>query len=173
MSNKTLKNQPNEIKSAPSPKKHVPVARSPKRLLLAILVILFGAYILVGGITNLLDNKSRLVAPSGTVSIEIVYSAEERQLGLSDRPSIGDDEGMLFVFDEAALNNCFWMKDMQFPIDMVWLDEDKKVITVIESVDPSTYPESFCPESLAKYGLELQSAQAKVLGIEPGEKLRF
>jgi uncharacterized membrane protein (UPF0127 family) len=173
MSNKTLKNQPNEIKSAPSPGTHVPVARSPKRLVLAILVILFGAYILVGGVANLLDNKSRLVAPSGTLSIEIVDSTEERRLGLSGRSSIGDDEGMLFVFDEAALTNCFWMKDMQFPIDMVWLDEDKKVITVIESVDPSTYPESVCPESPAKYGLELQSAQAKVLGIEPGEKLRF
>jgi uncharacterized membrane protein (UPF0127 family) len=125
------------------------------------------------GIAGLLDNKSRLIAPSGVVSIETVDSPEARTLGLSNRASIDENAGMLFVFDETVDTNCFWMKDMQFAIDMVWLDDDKKVVTVEESVEPSTFPKSFCPESAAKYGLEIQAKQANKLGIVPGETLKF
>ena len=168
-----LKNQQNETKSEPSSRSSVTKQRSPKRLLLAIAIILFGLFILVNGIVGLFDSKSRLVAPSGVITIEIVDTPAERQLGLSGRSSIGENEGMMFVFETVSMNNCFWMKDMQFPIDMIWLDEDREVITVERSVEPISFPESFCPESSAKYGLEIQANRADELGIVPGETVRF
>jgi len=147
--------------------------RNPKRLLFALAIIAFGIFIMAGGIVGLLDNKSRLIAPAGTIIIETVNTPETRTLGLSGRDFIGDNEGMLFVFETATIENCFWMKDMQFAIDMIWLDQDRKVITVEQSVDPSTFHESFCPDSVATYGLEVQANRADELGIVPGETLRF
>ena len=142
-------------------------------MLFALVIVAFGIYILISGIIGLTDNRSRLIAPDGTITIETVDTPKQRQLGLSGRSAIDNDEGMMFVFDNISGTNCFWMKDMQFAIDMVWLDADKKVVTVTESVAPETYPESFCPESGAKYGLELKEYRANELGIVQGEELRF
>jgi uncharacterized membrane protein (UPF0127 family) len=56
---------------------------------------------------------------------------------------------------------------------MVWVDDEKKVVTVEKNVAPETYPQSFCPSSPAKYGLELPSGDAAKLGIEKGVSLQF
>jgi len=147
--------------------------KSPARLLFGIALLLFGAYVLYGGITGLADNKSRLTASKGTLTIETVDSDSSRAQGLSGRSSIGDNEGMLFIFDETVDTNCFWMKDMQFSIDMVWLNEKKEVVTVIPEVAPETFPESFCPTQPAKYGLEIAASRAEELEIKLGQELRF
>jgi uncharacterized membrane protein (UPF0127 family) len=65
------------------------------------------------------------------------------------------------------------MKDMLFSIDMIWLDEAKRVITIKEGVAPETYPTTFCPDSAAKYGLEISSGGARRLGVSPGVRLAF
>ena len=148
-------------------------ARNPFRLYIGIALVFFGVLALVGGIIGLTDNRQRLIAPKGIITVEVVDTPETRQQGLSNRASLGDDEGMLFVFDDVSSNHCFWMKDMQFPIDMVWLDEEKRVINTFEFVEPSTYPQTFCPEGPAKYGLELYGYRAAEIGIVAGAQLRF
>lgn len=174
MSNKTQKNQPKETKSAPSSlSDQVKPERSPTRLLFALAIIIFGLFILVNGITGLTDNTSRLIAPGGNLDVEIVDTPEARTQGLSGRESIDEDEGMLFVFDATQSENCLIMRDMLIPIDMIWLGEDKKVITVKRNATPESYPEVFCPEAPAKYALEIKANRAEEIGIKPGEKLRF
>ncbi len=147
--------------------------KNPLGLWLGAALIAFGIFAVVNGIISLTDNKSRLVAPKGIITIETVETPEDKRIGLSGRASIGKNEGMLFTFDSAKTQNCFWMKDMQFSIDMVWLDENKNVVTVTNNVSPDTYPESFCPDSPASYGLEVGEGRAAELGIVPGETLRF
>jgi len=173
MSNKMPINQPNETKSAPNTAPDSPVKRNPKRLIFAVLITLFGVFIMVSGIIGLTDNKSRLIAPAGTLNIEIVDTPELRTLGLSNRTSLDENSGMLFVFDETKTSNCFWMKDMQFAIDMIWLDAEKKVVTVKENATPETFPESFCPSGPAKYGLEVKAFRAADLEIQTGTTVRF
>lgn len=136
-------------------------------------LLIVGGWIVLQGIVGITDNEQPLFAPDGRITIEIVDTPEDRALGLSGRASIADDRGMLFVFDDVSEGHCFWMKDMQFSIDMVWLDQDKNVVTVTPDVAPQTFPNSFCPESAARYGLELGSGRAAALGITPGERLRF
>lgn len=149
-------------------------SKSPLRLFAGLLIITIGGYLLVGGLRSATDNKSPLVTPNKTViTIETVATSEERQVGLSNRDSIDDSAGMLFEFDEFSKENCFWMKDMRFAIDMIWLDKQKKVVTVTENIGPETYPESFCPEADAKYGLEVGAGRTIELGIAAGETLRF
>jgi uncharacterized membrane protein (UPF0127 family) len=140
---------------------------------LGLALIFFGLFAVVNGIISLTDNKTRLIAPDNIITIEVVDTDEARQMGLSGRTRIDDKEGMLFVFDDPSTTNCFHMKDMLFSIDMIWLDEDKQVVTVIEGVAPDSFPEPFCPTEGAKYGLEVSDGNANDLGITEGVKLRF
>jgi uncharacterized membrane protein (UPF0127 family) len=171
MSNKTPKKQPDETASAPSSE----VSRRSKiRLFIGIVMIGIGVLALFNGIFGLTDNKQRLMAPNGFISVALSDTPELRQLGLSDYTSLAKDEGMLFFFESASVANCFWMKDMDFSIDMIWLNEQKEVVTVTANVSPDTYPEqSFCPTEAAYYGLEVPANQAQKLGIEVDKTLRF
>jgi uncharacterized membrane protein (UPF0127 family) len=104
--------------------------------------------------------------------LEVADTNKSRAQGLSGRAGLPPDQVMLFVFDEPS-KQCMWMKDMQFAIDMVWLDAEKKVVHVERNVSPDTYPDSFCAKSPAKYVLEFSAGQAAALGITPGKTLQF
>src|SRR3989338_5042145 len=60
------------------------------------------------------------------IKAELADTPEKRALGLSGRETLGNDEGMLFVFDEPNTRQ-FWMKNMNFALDIIWIDENKKV----------------------------------------------
>jgi len=142
-------------------------------ILFGILFILFGIGAVFNGVTSLFDNTIRLIAPKGYITVEVVDDNKSRSRGLSGKDQLKNSEGMLFIFDDSSSENCFWMKDMKFAIDMVWLDNEKQVVTVTPSVAPSTYPETFCPEKSAKYGLELGEGRVEKLDIANGSKLRW
>jgi uncharacterized membrane protein (UPF0127 family) len=168
MSNKTPKKQLSETESAPKP-----TNRNYRKLVFALVLFIAGFWAIYSGISSLLDNERRLLTPKGFISVEVVDTPELRRQGLSGLGSLADDRGMLFTFDEASTKNCFWMKDMKFSIDMVWMNEDREVVTVTPNVTPETYPETFCPEKSAKYGLEIPENRADELEIVSGETLRW
>ena len=115
--------------------------------------------------------KRELLSPSGHImNVEIADTSERRTLGLGGRDTIGDDEGMLFVFPKSDFYG-FWMKDMRFPLDIVWLDEDFKVVYVKENVSPNTYPEIFFPQTKAVYVLEMKGNRAENSGVVLGSVL--
>jgi len=147
--------------------------KKPIHLLLGLVLLFFGGWAVINGISSVLDSKSRLYAPNKNLSIEVVDTPELRSRGLSGRESLESNTGMLFVFENQRENNCFWMKDMKFSIDMVWMNEKKQVLNVAENVSPDTYPESFCPAEPAKYGLEINAGSATQAGITTGVTLKF
>jgi uncharacterized protein len=105
-----------------------------------------------------------LTLPSGKVlQVEVMVKDEDRAMGLMFRPSLALDKGMLFIFDGPPEFHTIWMKNCKFPIDIVWLDEEKKVVHVAESVPPCT--EDPCPvyQPLRKalYVVELNAGQAR------------
>lgn len=102
----------------------------------------------------------------------IAADQASQEKGLSDRESLPTNEGMLFVFQGETVR-CLWMKDMYFPLDMVWLNTSKQVVYIAANVLPSTYPETFCPSQPAAYVLELNAGQVQQAGIKLGEKLAF
>ncbi|HXY18184.1 MAG TPA: DUF192 domain-containing protein, partial [Candidatus Nitrosopolaris sp.] len=69
----------------------------------------------------------------------------------------------------------FWMKDMKFPIDMIWISSSHKAVVVEEDVKPSTYPDRFVNpvNHPAQYVLELQAHASTRLGINPGTPIKF
>ena len=103
-------------------------------------------------------------------ALELADTPDEQVQGLSDRSSLAQDTGMLFVFYQSAIQ-CFWMKDMHMNIDMVWLDEKGKVLHIESDVSPKTYPKQFCPDEPSKYVLETNADVMKSLGVKPGEQI--
>jgi uncharacterized membrane protein (UPF0127 family) len=77
-----------------------------------------------------------LTLPSGKVlQAEVMVSDEDRAMGLMFRPSLPLDRGMIFLFETPDFHG-IWMKNCRFPIDILWLDEAKKIVHVVESVPP-------------------------------------
>jgi uncharacterized protein len=116
------------------------------------------------------QDSSTLYIGATTIPIEISDTDEERSLGLSGRASLTEGTGMLFAFD-APGNPGFWMKDMRFPIDIVWIGEDWTVVSVEKNISPETFPKVFYPNRPAKFVLELNSGDAARLGIDAGQSL--
>ncbi len=115
----------------------------------------------------------KVVVISGrSINVEVADTEEKRALGLSGRSGLGRDEGMLFVFTEDARHS-FWMKDMLFAIDIIWLSRDGVVIDIAPSVSPDTYPTSFSPEAPARYALELRAGFIKEYTVKKGDAVLF
>ena len=115
-----------------------------------------------------------LTLPSGTVlQVEVMVKDEDRAMGLMFRPSLPKDRGMLFIFERPDFHG-IWMKNCRFPIDIVWLDEERKVVHLAESVPPCKAEPCpvYNPLRRAAYVVELNAGQAKrekaVLGAAIG-----
>ena len=104
-----------------------------------------------------------------TYQLQLADTQEKQSLGLSKRKSIGGD-GMLFPYSKPQ-KLCFWMKDMNFAIDMLWLDANKQVIKLQPKVSPDTYPQTTYCQTDAQYVVELDSGEAAKSGIAIGTTL--
>jgi uncharacterized membrane protein (UPF0127 family) len=95
--------------------------------------------------------------------VTLATSSRAREQGLSGSVSIVRDEGMLFVFDLPAQQN-FWMKDMHYPIDIVWFDSHWRVLGVSPNATPKSYytdpPTTFSSPKNTRYVLEISSGAA-------------
>lgn len=77
---------------------------------------------------------------------------------------------MLFVFDEPG-HYAFWMKDMRFPIDIIWAGPDGRVVHIEENLSPETYPNSFSSALPAQYVLEVPAGFAQAHAVQLGSTL--
>src|SRR4026208_1251957 len=78
------------------------------------------------------NHKSTVTINGHTLNIEIAQTQIEREKGLSGRDTLPENSGMLFVFDKPDYY-AFWMKDMKFPLDFIWI-RDQKVVQITEGV---------------------------------------
>lgn len=96
-------------------------------------------------------------------NVEVARTEEEKIKGLQEKESLGEDEGMLFVYDEPQ-EIAFWMKDTAIPLDIVFMDEDGEVISVKQG---QPYDETLLEEDGVMYVLEVNQNS----GIQPGDEL--
>jgi hypothetical protein len=116
-----------------------------------------------------------LKLPSGKVlQAEVMDTPELRGLGVMFRPSLPEDRGLLFIFERLDFYS-FWMKNCRFPIDMVWLDEHRRVVHLAEAVPPCRKDPcpSYQPMQRAQYVVELNAHQARREKIALGAVLDF
>jgi len=106
-------------------------------------------------------------------TVELAETREKQTLGLMFRDELPDDHGMLFLFPVEAMRS-FWMKNTRIPLDILYFDDELRLINVQTArpcrtrncpVYPSTAP--------ARYVLELNAGQAEALGVRPGDRLEL
>jgi len=105
-----------------------------------------------------------------SLRIDVASTTAERELGLGGRTAIPNDYGMLFIFDRPDTYG-FWMKDMQVPIDIFWLDGNGQVVSKKEHVSPDTYPDVFYPTAPATSVLETRAGFGEAHDIATGTPL--
>ncbi len=106
------------------------------------------------------------------LNVELAITPEQRERGLSGHKPLAINEAMLFVFDTPGKYG-FWMKDMLFSIDMIWLSAEGKVVYIEKSVAPDTFPKSFASESPALYFLETKAGFSSQNNIKIGDQAKF
>lgn len=137
-----------------------------------IAVVILAGVVVFAQIANRNSKTDVLQINGRSFSLEIANTQAERALGLGRRPSLPTDRGMLFIFGSVQ-PECFWMKDMHFPLDIIWVNNKKQVVHIAHSVSPSTYPDSFCPVEPVKYVIELNAGMADNTDMRVGETLDF
>ncbi|WP_235969430.1 DUF192 domain-containing protein [Anaeromyxobacter diazotrophicus] len=113
-------------------------------------------------------------SPSGRVSavaVELARGEAQLARGLMFRERLGPDEGMLFVFPDTAVH-AFWMKNTLIPLDMIFIDEGKTVVGIVERAEPhSTAPRT--PGRPSRYVLEVNGGWSAAHGVAAGDRVTF
>ena len=115
------------------------------------------------------NTPEQICFKSHCVGVEIMRSQKEKLKGLQNREYLGNDRGMLFVFPKNKVHS-FWMKDTWIPLDIIWLDQARKVVHVEADVPPcvSDPCPSYAPLQNATYVLELNAGQVQKHKISIG-----
>lgn len=105
-------------------------------------------------------------------SVEIVSKDGDRAKGLSNRQVLYNKKGMLFAFDKMEFHP-FWMKDMLIPLDIIFFDDNWKIVLIESNLQPNTFPKSFGGDIKSKYVLEINALEAKTYNMKVGDQAFF
>jgi len=130
--------------------------------------------LVVGCSTTAVEHRNQVCFPQSCVNVQIVQKIEELTRGLQFRKSLARNAGMLFVFSQMSTHP-FWMKDTFIPLDMIWLDEDQKIVYIARQVPPCTKDPcpTYGPTTASRYVLEVNTGYADELGLRVGTRAEF
>jgi len=115
-----------------------------------------------------LSNNGQITIRGNTWNVEIANDSKARIAGLSNRQTLYNKRGMLFAYDDMNFNS-FWMKDMLIPIDMIFFDDNWKIVLIESNIQPDTFPRTFGSKIKSKYILEINALEAKTYSLEIGD----
>jgi uncharacterized membrane protein (UPF0127 family) len=144
-----------------------------KRIILTVV----GISLIAVGCNNksMLAKEQELQIKQFKLWVQLADTPEERAKGLSGIPAISDNEGMLFLFSEPDYPS-FWMKDMKFPIDIIWINGNKIVgITdnvKVESKKTDSELRQYIPPAPADKVLEVNSGWSYRKDIAAGDTIK-
>ena len=105
------------------------------------------------------------------ISVEVADNDAERAQGLMYRTKMEDSQGMLFIFPQEAPRS-FWMKNTKIPLDIIYVDGNKQIVTLHQGVMP--YSEKSLPSSKpAQYVIEVNAGFTGRYGIQEGDRVMF
>lgn len=108
------------------------------------------------------------------LAVEVADTQEERSRGLQNRSSLPEGEGMLFIFPSESIYR-FWMKETLISLDMIWLDDQRKIVGIATDVPPCQQDPcpQYGPEQMSLYVLEANAGYADRLGLKIGDQAVF
>ncbi|OGI76750.1 hypothetical protein A3C57_00095 [Candidatus Nomurabacteria bacterium RIFCSPHIGHO2_02_FULL_33_12] len=144
-----------------------------KKIIIFVFLALILGFLFYFFKNDLLKEKvKKIYTPNKIYNVLIAKDLEERRLGLSYTKSL--DINTVVLFDLGAPGNYgFWMKDMNYPLDIVFLDENMFVISFIDDADPSSYPRIFYPQSPASFAIEMNAGERMISGLAKNIKVYY
>lgn len=144
-----------------------------KRKILIIFLIFVVLLIAIESLIFILKIKENKVClKDNCYMVEIVRAQEEKEKGLMYRENLGKNHGMLFINDEEGIYP-FWMKNMRFPLDIIWLDYNFKVVFIAKNAQPCAGKcNDIIPDKPARYILELNAGEVERIGLQVGDKIK-
>jgi hypothetical protein len=112
-------------------------------------------------------SATKLSIGGSRFATEIAATELSREQGLSGRSNLDQNKAMLFTFDGTG-TRCIWMRDMNFSIDIVWLNKQNQVTSIEQNVTPASYPSSFCHEGYTV--VEFAAGTVERLNIKLGDQ---
>ena len=106
------------------------------------------------------------------LNIQLADTPEKHRLGLSGRTTLGENEGLLFVFNAVGTPG-FWMKDMNFPIDIIWVSQNGSIAGITENIPLESFPKTFSSPSPILYVIEVNAGWAARNNIRVGDTVKF
>ncbi len=106
------------------------------------------------------------------VRVELAIDKTSQERGLSGRESLAVNTGMLFMFNKPD-KYYFWMKGMNFPIDIIWINENNKIVYIKREAQPENFLETYGPEENSLYVLEVPSGFSDMHGLKTGDSVLF
>lgn len=149
-----------------------------RQILTGLLVIFSLAIFFLSG--NIFEKRQERFQKNGIQEVKIgknIFQAEvaatsaERSRGLSNRKELCENCAMLFLFERKGFYS-FWMKEMEFDLDMLWVDKDA-VVFIAKNVSHEKGSERIEPDREADKILEINAGLADKLGIKIGDRVEF
>lgn len=106
------------------------------------------------------------------VTVEIAERGEARMRGLMYRKDMGEDAGMIFVFQGPKEEHTFWMKNTCIPLDMLFIDDDGTIVGIEENT-PTLTEQTFSVGCKSRYVLELNAGWTRKHGVKAGQKVKL
>lgn len=127
---------------------------------------------------RLLATTTSITTPKGQVIVaEVADTPEQRGRGLVGRASLATPAGMIYIFPNNERNARFVTQGMKFPLDIIWMDNERIVNFISRDTPTCPATEAQCPNygggTPTRYVLEINAGQAAALGISEGVQLSF
>jgi uncharacterized membrane protein (UPF0127 family) len=128
--------------------------------------------------TTLEDFPTRPLTLPGRqiLRVETMISNFELMRGLMYRTSLAPDRGMLFVYPKPDHYQA-WMYQTLIPLDIMWLDSNRRIVALDENVPPCKTQASKCPKyggkMISAYALQISGGMAKKYGLQLGQTLQW
>ena len=152
-----------------------------RKLIVAYVVLIVAVALLAifktGGnisLPNLFKGGAQAQIGDKKINLTVAKSEKDRMKGLSGRNSLPEDQGMLFLFEKKGEYG-FWMRDMKFNIDIIFID-DNNVVNIVENAPSSVQAPNltvYYPSAPVNRVLELNSGGSKKYGIKKGTIIKF
>ena len=134
------------------------------RVLAALLVLTAS----LGAWADVAFKKSQVKVGSHVLKVEVAAEEEQRMQGMMYRKSMGQEEGMLFIFDEPAYHS-MWMKNTLIPLSVAFIDKDGVILNILD-MEPQTL-DSHMAAGPAVYAIETNKGWFAGKKIKPGDKV--
>lgn len=140
-----------------------------------VILLLFSAFI-VFQIDQKPKPPSQVTIDNQTFSVELAKTTKDQEQGLSGRTTLPQDQGMLFIFKQAA-RYPFWMKGMKIPLDIIFI-KDNKIVTIFQNVPVPKDPKAtnlpvYISDQPVNYVLELNAGKAKASNFHNGDTVKI